>query len=293
MKITNKKNLPETFVTLATEGRHEHTPGRYSATTLLNPVKQTILFRRYDDKIEEDVADMIWLIWGTAVHNIMEAHDKTGLAEIKMEHPLGNGIVISGKCDLYDAENSSVVDYKTGTVWKVLYQDFDDWRLQGLIYAWLLRASGRYVDKMRFIVLLKDWSAREARLRADKDEFYPDAPVWTWEYSIQTHDIQEIDEYIKAKAAQLKNAESLPDECLPLCTPEERWNTGDKWAVKKGNNKRALRVFDESEKAHEFIEDRTDCHDLKIEHRPGEDRRCDDYCLVNRFCSYYVKKGGK
>ena len=35
-----------------------------------------------------------------------------------------------------------------------------------------------------------------------------------------------------------------PDDELPICTPEERFNNGDKFAVMAKGHKRALRVLD-------------------------------------------------
>ena len=60
-----------------------------------------------------------------------------------------------------------VADYKTASVWKVKFRDFEDWRRQGLIYAWLLKQNGFPISRRRFIALLKDHSKTEASRGSD------------------------------------------------------------------------------------------------------------------------------
>jgi hypothetical protein len=70
MIITNKMNLPEALVKAVTTRRHNN-PGRLSATTLLNGMKQIILTDRHWDQLEDDVSDRFWAIFGTAVHALL------------------------------------------------------------------------------------------------------------------------------------------------------------------------------------------------------------------------------
>lgn len=275
MQITNKLGLPSALVNLANDN-YEPKAKRYSVTTLLKPTRQIILERRHWDEIEEDVSDMVWMILGSAVHKILESHDKTGYAEISMEQEIINGYVLSGKIDLYNEVDYSIEDYKTCSVWKIINQDFDDWKKQGLMYAYLYGyLYGKYVDKLRFHAILKDWTANEKRKRGSE---YPEHSIWTWEHKVTTDDLIEIERFIRSKFEEL-----IRDD-LPLCTDAERWNAGKKYAVMKKGRTVALRVLDTMEEAESYP------GGDYIEERPGEDKRCRDYCNVNKFCSYWKGK---
>ena len=144
MIITNKLCLPQPFVDAASSD-YVYLPKRYSVTTVLNKgVMQMMLERRYADKITEDAADLVWAIFGTAVHSILENSKETDtqIKENKISVPVGNGYTISGIFDLYDDASGTVVDYKTTSAWKIVHNELDDYRMQILAYAWMLRQIG-------------------------------------------------------------------------------------------------------------------------------------------------------
>lgn len=280
MKITNKNNLPQAMVDAVSDS-HKIVDKRYSVTTLLNPIREILLKRRHWDDIEQDVSDMIWLIFGSAVHKIMEESDKTGYSEFDLEQQITDDYVLSGICDLYNEQTFSLEDYKTASVYKVINGDFEDWKKQGLMYAWMLRKSGKFVSNLKFHALLKDYSAKDYRNRGDK--FYPEHAVWTWYYEITEDDMLQIEKFIFDKFEQIKKYESVSDDELPICSEEERWNPGDSYRVIKQGAKRALKV----------TKDRTEALILAnengavVETIKGEDRKCRDYCLCNKFCKHY------
>lgn len=283
MQITNRSNLPSPFVRMA-ESDYRVTPKRYSATTLLKPVREILLKRKYDGEIEQDCSEMIWLLFGQAVHSILEKYSngKTEFAEEFLTVDLGNGYTVSGKIDLYDMAKKTVVDYKTASVWKVMFKDFEDWRKQGLIYAWLLRMNGLPCDYIEFYAILKDHSKANAKYKAD----YPKEPVQAVKFKVTDEAIEEIDKFIRNKIDELAKYEEAPDEALPLCSPEDRWNSGDKYAVMAKGKKKALRVLDTREEAEKYIElNKGD----SIVLRPGTDKKCIDYCLCCSKCDYYKK----
>ena len=83
------------------------------------------------------------------------------------------------------------LDQNTGQVKYKYPRDkkyFEDWKKQGLMYAWLLRKKGKFVDKLKFYGLLKDWTAREKRLADLKGDFYPETQVYEWCYEISEND---------------------------------------------------------------------------------------------------------
>lgn len=287
MKITNKYNLPQALVDLIKNSQFGHTEKCYSATTILNPTRFIILNRRHNDEIEIDASQCINQVLGTATHSLIEKFDKTGFAEIYLKEEIRDGYFLTGKCDLYDEVNFALVDYKTANVWKIKFSDFDDWRRQGLIYAWLLIKKGHYVERIRFHALLKDWTAREKRLADMKGEFYPESQVYTYELKITSADLIEIEKFIRSKFDELIEAEKLSDDDLLDCGKKDTWYTGDKFAVYGTNKNKAMRVFDTYEEANDYLNNKGG---VEIVARKGEYRRCQDYCECCKFCKYYEER---
>lgn len=287
MKITNKYNLPQALVDLIKNSQFGHTEKCYSATTILNPTRFIILNRRHNDEIEIDASQCINQVLGTATHSLIEKFDKTGFAEIYLKEEIRDGYFLTGKCDLYDEVNFALVDYKTANVWKIKFSDFDDWRRQGLIYAWLLIKKGHYVERIRFYALLKDWTAREKRLADMKGEFYPESQVYTYELKITSADLIEIEKFIRDKFDELIESEKLSDDDLLDCGKKDTWYTGDKFAVYGSNKNKAMRVFDTYEEANDYLNNKGG---VEIVARKGEYRRCQDYCECCKFCKYYKER---
>lgn len=290
MRITNSMNLPQPFVSAASSD-YRYTPKRYSATSLLKGVRQCILERRHDAEIEQDVSDMVWAIFGTAVHGILEGAQETStqLKENKLVVDMPNGYQLSGIFDLYDDSTGTVTDYKTASVWKVNFgqsdpKEFDDWRNQLLIYCWMLRQIGFDARRGEIVAMLKDHSKTKAKLGQ-----HPAHPVFRIGWDFTDDEINDCGEWLKGRFAQIEAAEQLPDDQLPLCTKEERWGDDDVWAVKKQGLKRAAKLHGVEAEAVADAEARTEREGKRyeVEYRPGKDKRCLDYCSACRFCSHY------
>ena len=282
MIITNKLNMPDAFVKAIQNSRH-NADKCLSATTLLKGTKEIILTDRHFDEIEVDAADEVWAVFGTAVHAILEHQED----EAFKEESFSVGVFdykVTGKVDRYDMKNETIEDWKTASVWKVLYKDFDDWKKQGLIYAYLLKQSELNVRHIRFIALLKDHSKTEAKRRAD----YPQSPVYIYEFDVNPDELTGIEALIKAKVLEVScNADKKDDE-IAGCTPSERWSTDPKFAVMKEGRKTAVKVCDTEEEALNFIEELEKDKDKHfVEERKGVDKKCEDYCPCAAFCSYY------
>ena len=196
--------------------------------------------------------------------------------------PIGN-YMLTGKFDLYDAKTETVTDYKTASVWKVRFGDYADWRRQTLIYCWMLRQIGFAASKARIVAFLKDHNKTKAKY----EEGYPKHPVQTIDFSFSEDDFVECEEWLKARFALIAVAEQMPDDELPVCSPKERFNSGDKYAVMGKGRKRALRVLESKEEAELWQMNHGGDY---IDYRPGEDKKCADYCAVREFCSYYKER---
>ena len=279
MIITNKLCLPQPFVDAASSD-YVYLPKRYSVTTVLNKgVMQMMLERRYADKITEDAADLVWAIFGTAVHSILENSKETDtqIKENKISVPVGNGYTISGIFDLYDDASGTVVDYKTTSAWKIVHNELDDYRMQILAYAWMLRQIGFDAKAGEVVIMLKDWSRSKALASHD----YPQHPVFVKRWSFGPGDFDNIERIIRDRFELIAQCEIVDDEYLPECTPAERWSTPTTWAVMKPGRKSALRVFNDEQSAQELAA-LDPSYEIVV--RPGRDVRCDSYCPCAEFC---------
>lgn len=277
MIVSNKLNLPAALVQAVSTERHNE-KGCYSATTLLKGACETVLTERHFEEIEVDASDSIWQVFGSAVHSIFEKQNDNSFKEESFSVPVYNSKV-TGRVDSYDIENEIIVDWKTASVWKVQFADFDDWKKQGLIYAWLMKQSGLEVKKCRFIALLKDHSKSKARTDAN----YPKSPVYVFEFAVTESDLEEIETFIKGRILELENAEKIEDEKLTPCSKTERWASDDKFAIMKTGRKTALKLCETEEEAKELLEK---LGGTSIEYRPAESRKCKDYCNVCKWCPF-------
>ena len=276
MKITNNLNLPAALVQAVSTERHNE-EGCYSATTLLKGACETVLTKRHFEEIEVDASDSIWQVFGTAVHSIFEKQNDNSFKEESFSVPVYNSKV-TGRVDSYDIENEIIVDWKTASIWKVQFADFDDWKKQGLIYAWLMKQNGLNVKACRFIALLKDHSKSKARLDAN----YPQSPVYVFEFTVTEKDLEEIEVFIKGRILELENAEKIEDEKLTPCSKDERWASDDKYAIMKTGRKTALKLCDTEEEAKSLLEK---LGGTSIEYRPAS-RKCKYYCNVCKWCPF-------
>jgi len=279
MKITNKLNLPAGFVKAVSTEKH-NAPGSLSATTLIQGVKQIILMDRYWDVLVDDVSDRIWAIFGSAVHLILQSEGENNFIEQKMDFQIGD-ITVTGQIDNYDMKHGLIDDYKTASVVKVKFGDFKDWYLQGMIYAWLLRRNGFKAERCRFITLLKDYSRTDAM----RERQYPENPVFVYEFPVTQQGLFKIGIFIRNKVDEYKRCLSLPDNDIPPCSPEERWDRPPKYAVMKNGAKKAVRLFDTEEEAVQLAGTKGEGHNVVF--RKGESIRCQSYCLCRRFCNFY------
>ena len=285
-------NLPSQFVDAA-KSEHTYTPKRYSVTSLLKGSCEAVLQRRHDDEIVQDVSDMVWLIFGTAVHKILEEgrEEDTELKEcwISMDVPGTDGYVMSGQFDSYNDRTGLLTDWKTASVWKVQFNDWEDYRTQLLYYCVLMRANGFNAHAGQVVALLKDWSAT----KAETDRDYPQHPVFIigWEYT--ESELRAAEAAILKKFAEIAVAEATPDADLIPCSPEERWEKSAKYAVKKKGNVRASKLCDTEEEALAIVSELEEANPkvkYEVEHRPAEYTKCTKYCTVTRWCPFYQKE---
>lgn len=284
MKITNKLGLPSPFVE-AVSSDYQYKDKQYSVTALLKGVREAILQRRHNDEIEQDCSEMAWAIFGTAVHSILENAQEMAdeLKETKLVTELPNGYKLSGVFDLYKESTATVVDYKTATVWKVIYNDWEDYRKQLLIYCWQLRQIGFEANSGEIVAFLKDHSKSKAKY----DSSYPQQPIYVKHFDFTENDFNEIESFLINRFEIIEACENLTDDELPVCTPDERWHKDDTYAVKKDGRKTAIKVCKSSEEAYAYIADNNLDDKHYVEERLGTDTKCEEYCSCCEYCSYW------
>lgn len=285
MKITNKLGLPD-MLQRAVEKEYTYRDKRYSITSLLDPDRVLMLKRRYNDIIEQDVSECIWMLFGTVTHYALETGidlKENEYVEHHLEYTFENGYTLSGIIDhVYDF----IDDYKTTSVWSVIYKsDFEKWKKQLQMGAYLFyKETGIWKDKGRIVAILKDFNKKDA---LTKDN-YPKLPVEVIEFDLGTP--EDIEHWILNRFERIIELEKLTDNNLPLCSMEERFNKGDKYAVKKKANKTATKIHDTKEEAEKHLENLEASYPgiYEIEVRKGEDSRCLNYCSCCKQCPYYL-----
>lgn len=282
MTTTNKAGLPQAFVNFVSNVRHNR-PGTLSATTLLKGDKEIVLYDRHFDELEQDAADLVWASFGTAFHAIMEKQDSEAFKEEAFKVEV-EGWKVTGRVDFYDMKNEILGDYKTASVWKVIYKDFADWKAQGLTYAWLMKQHGLEVKRCEFCAFLKDHSKTEAKRKPD----YPQQPVYKYAFDVTEADLEATEARIRAKIKSVTEAYKLGDDDIEPCTAEERWETATKYAVMKEGRKTAVKLCDDRATAELYLSQTGGTTaGLYVQERKGESKKCADYCPCAEFCNFY------
>jgi hypothetical protein len=283
MRLTNKHNLPETFVNILRRPSYTKGGANISATELINSPRIVQLKRLNEEYLEEDVADRIWAIFGTAIHAVLEhGKDHNHLVEERL-HAVLDGWSISGAIDLQIVEDGGirVSDYKTVSVWSVMNEKIE-WEQQLNIYAWLVETVKKVpVTGLSIVAIIRDWNRRESTLK----EEYPNAPVkeieiTVWPYEERTKFIQDR---LRKHSEALLAAETKED--LPQCTAEEVWEKPTTWAIKKVGGVRAKKVCYTEEEANDELEKAGKGYAIEV--RPGGRTRCENYCPVRDFCGQW------
>ena len=283
MKITNKFNIPQTIINILDRPTYSKGKANLSVTQLLNSPKIVALTKKFEDEIEQDASDMVWSIFGSAVHNILEhGKDDNHIVEQRI-HKEYDGWHISGAIDLQVVNENGidVKDYKTTTVWAVMNEKIE-WEVQLNIYAGLVEDVKKIpVTSVGIVAIIRDWNRRESTTR----EGYPEAPIK--EIPIRLWSKEERDQYISKRIALHSACDFAieTDGTLPDCTPDEMWEKPTTYAIKKVGNKRAFKVYETEKDALDAIADMEKTYEIEV--RPGERTRCANFCPVSQYCEQY------
>lgn len=287
MKITNKYGLPRALHTYAIKNEYDKGAADVSVTGLLRPPRQAALMDSpgAGPPPSRDLSDMGPALWGTMWHKLMEdeAHEDPDIVAEQRLFMRHSDLIISGQIDALERaeEGWRIEDWKTTGVWGMIYSGLrpkTEWVQQLNIYATLAEANGfGPITDLRIQVFIRDWQPEKAL----RDEKYPDKMFMPLEVDLWSRESRDLLISMRAKMYQ----EALVE--LPLCTSEERWERDRKFKVLKEGRKKSLRNLDSQEDAEAWMAakkvDRPNWK-LSIEHTPGRQVRCENYCPVSHNC---------
>ncbi len=302
MKITNKAGLhPLVYrAVLAQAKAHpsmEDEPRFASVTEIIDPACKVALTRRHWAQLEEEAEKRLAALHGSAVHYIVASGSRGKGARVEERLPLEvGGQLITGGFDSLFLEENWLSDYKWCKVWAIVFGDsIPGWKAQVNIYAEMVRLKGWKIDKLSLELFFKDWKRGELetdRRASAKCGQEPNYPEKDWQrLPVRIWPTDEVLEFVQTRISALEAA--LAADVPVECSREERWEKETTWAVFKGKNKRATKVFKEESKketradAEAWIAKQKKPGDYHIEDRPGKRVRCLDYCVVKDFCPHF------
>ena len=274
-KITNMHGLPQSIVDAVTNDPYVG-GGDISTTKLIDSPQIRVLGGKHKDEITVDVSEMVFALMGQALHTVLE---RAGLKEEGMvvEERLYaevNGWQVSGQVDRMHVSAGKLSDFKHTTVYK--QHGNDSWTRQLNVLRFLAHKNGYEINQLEVVAVFRDWRKRDAQRNPD----YPQAPIMA--IPVPLWSLEEAEEYVRERV-YMHQAASRGEE-VP-CTDEERWFSGNKYALTKHGAKRATRV---SDNAADF--DGADLTEYNVETRVGEYKRCEHYCDVSAFCTQWAKE---
>lgn len=283
MKLTNKFNIPQTFINVLQRPTYSKGKANLSVTQLINSPKIVALSKKFEDELEQDVSEMVWSLFGSAVHSVLE-HGKDDNHRVEERlHAEIDGYKISGAIDLQIVGELGIQirDYKTVSVWAVMNEKIE-WEQQLNIYAWLVeKVKGEPVSDLGIVAIIRDWSRRDAGIK----EGYPEAPIK--EIPIRLWTFEEREAFVSARVHAHAETEFAieSDSDVPPCTPEEMWEKPTMWAVKKTGGVRAKSVHGSEGEANAALEKAGNGYEIEM--RPGSRTRCESFCPVNHRCQQW------
>jgi len=289
MKLTNRNNLPETIINVIKRPEYNKGKSNMSVTELLNSPRIVQLKRKHWEELTEDASDMVWSIFGTAIHGVLEHGKGENHVVEERIHVVVDNVHISGAIDLQEIEEDGIVvsDYKTTSAWAVLNEK-QDWHNQLNSYAYLVEAAKKKpVKKLQIVAIVRDWNRREATTR----EGYPAAPIVVIDIPLWSFADREA--YVRGRISLHGDGffETETGGEVSDCTPEECWEKPTVYALKKDGNVRAKSVHEERESADTALAAATEKakkgEKFLIEVREGGRTRCEGFCQVAPYCQQH------
>lgn len=293
MKMTNNLGFPDAVVRAVEHNVYDLDKSdlsRIGVTTLIDAPIQRLLKARHASEIVEDVADAAWVLLGNAAHQVACNSAGDGdITEQRIEKAVYSK-TLSGQPDNYNPNTGVICDWKVTSAWKLIFSDGgcpEEWEKQLNCYAYLIRTDrhGQATDpvkELKLIVVIRDWDKHSVGRQG-----YPEhpiqvvtAPLWTYEKQCK---------FVEERMELHVRDEQVSTELLSPCSEKERWAKPNTYAVTKKGNVRAVRVYNTKAEADAHVAAEPS-KGLIVEIREGKDTRCEEYCLVSKWCPYHQSK---
>ena len=287
MKYTNEQNLPQSVVRAAQADEYSRGKADISVTSLIDAPRLHIMQQAFGGEMapEVDVSTRLWPLLGTAFHAIMDHDHEPGVFKEERLFTDINGWVVSGAIDrqVRKGKRYDIEDFKVTSVYSYMGAEKGEkweWANQLNCYATLVEENGRLPGSLYIIALLRDWRPMEAKTKAG----YPPKPIMR--FKVDRWSRSQRLAYMSGRVAMHQEAQAQwdTDGTIVECNSEERWATPDKWALMRKGRKTAVKLY----------EDKMDALSKTvagayIEHRPGENRRCEGYCDFAPMCGQFQR----
>lgn len=314
MKFTNTTDIPLGLAVWLLYDEYDHIkePNYISVTSLMRPIKQTILTDRVPKaKLEMDISDFVASSMGTAFHDSIEkawlkghrsALEKLGYPQSAVDRVLINPTpdelaavtepiaiyleqrsfrkvgkwTVGGKYDM--VMDGVIIDNKSTSAYSWMYgTKDDDHRMQLSLYRWL-NPTIVTEDFGNINYIFTDWK----KMDAASNPKYPQKRLES--KSLTLHSANESEQWVKNRLRLLEEKWDVPQEDIPECTDEELWRSEPKFKYYKDATKtdgRSTKNFDTLLEAKVFMSEKGNVGIvLSI---PGEPKRC-NYCNAYDIC---------
>lgn len=261
-------------------------------TQLLKPPRIVALERLHGDELVDDVEDRIWSLYGQIAHTILERANSLDLAEKRFAATFA-GKVVSAQIDTLSFSHGFLRDWKFQTSWKFLANKpvDPDWIAQLNMQREIMLRQPEHKDleinRLGIVGLLRDWSKVEARgnpTYPQKQVVDVDIPIWPREQTTS---------FIEMRVREMEETLGKTQSQLPLCSPSERWAKQEAWAVMRGEKAVKFGVcFSEAEAYVKLDTELQKKPGAFIQHRPGQNMRCEFYCSVSEYCTQFKSMKG-
>lgn len=318
MKITNRSsiNLPLAVWLMHDTYDYVDKPNYISVTSLMKPIKQTILAARIPlSEREMDVADNTARALGHSIHDSIESawthgyrrsmrllgypqeiidrilinptdealRAKDDAIPVYMEQREFREVVIDGvtytvggKYDM--VADGELYDHKSTSAFSWLFGTRDDdHRDQGSLYRWL-NPEKIYGTHIHINYIFTDWS----RMQAKTNPKYPQNRVEQKDIALSS--VAETDRWVRERLHLIKTHWNSPESEMPPCTDKELWRSDPQYKFYNDPLKvsgRSTKNFDNIHDANQFMADKGG-KGIVIT-IPGEAKAC-NYCQIYNIC---------
>lgn len=287
-KIVDNIGLPTPVLEAIKNRPYDKGDADISITGLQTPPRITQLLDRLGDEVEQEAADLIYALEGSAMHSVFEwasstmdsdnfHFEKRLFAEI-------DGWKVSGQMDLIDLQQKLIQDYKRCSYWVGVYGIKEEWTQQLNGYRWLCHKNGIDIERLEICAVYRDWS-KEKAWRGERG--YPQKGIEI--FHIDVWPLDRAEAWIKERVAIHQKAILTATSKLPLCTPEERWEKKGQFAVEVKGEKKARKLEATRQDALNWMAEHLQPSDISkatVIQRDGYPKRCIGWCPVRKQCSF-------